>query len=531
MNNHRPLGVQLSRMLKERGVDVVFGIPGVHNQELYRGLDASGIRHVLARHEQGAGFMADGYARATGKPGVCYVISGPGVTNILTPMGQAYSDRVPMLVIASCLDETAAWQGQLHQMKDQRLAADCVCEWSEYAPHAQAAYGLIERAFAEFQMGRNRPVCIHVPMSVLAAPAPPPPVLAGNAMRATALDDRIAALVHEEIAHAQRPLFVFGRDVATEARPRHPARLVEATGALAYMTFAGRGVLAPQHPQSLGSFLERPEGIEIFAKADLLVLFGAELGEIELRRDQPGQRCKTICIDRDAVSFVGSKEETTQAIQAEPSAMIEAVLARWDGPTTRGWADFDVFKARGRWRAQIDADLPGVVETCDAVRAAVPEHTMIYSDMTQLAYAAKELWEPALSGHWHHPIGFGTLGYALPAAIGGAVTRPGEPTLVIAGDYGLHYTLPELATAVELGLSLPIILWDNGKLGEIENSMVHAQITPQAVVTHNPDFLALARAYGACAEEPKGKGALAQALDKAFATPLPTVIRLTPQSI
>lgn len=117
----RPLGAQISHMLKDRGVDVIFGIPGVHNQEMYRGIDEAGLTHVLARHEQGAGFMADGYARATGRPGVCYVITGPGLTNILTPMGQAASDSVPMLVISSCLDETAARKGQLHQMSSSVL--------------------------------------------------------------------------------------------------------------------------------------------------------------------------------------------------------------------------------------------------------------------------------------------------------------------------------------------------------------------------------------------------------------------------
>ncbi|MDP5358715.1 MAG: thiamine pyrophosphate-binding protein, partial [Paracoccaceae bacterium] len=114
-------------------------------------------RHILARHEQGAGFMADGYARATGKPGVAYVISGPGLCNIMTPMGQAYSDSVPMLVISSVLDETEAKRGQLHQMKDQEGAARTVCDWSETARTADAAYALIDRAFAEFAGARPRP--------------------------------------------------------------------------------------------------------------------------------------------------------------------------------------------------------------------------------------------------------------------------------------------------------------------------------------------------------------------------------------
>ncbi|MEM9855044.1 MAG: thiamine pyrophosphate-binding protein, partial [Pseudomonadota bacterium] len=122
LSPQRPLGAQLSHYLRAWGVETIFGIPGLHNQELYRGIEEAGISHILARHEQGAGFMADGYARATGRPGIVYVITGPGVTTAMTPMGQAYSDSVPMLVISSCLAETAAKQGQLHQMRDQEGA-------------------------------------------------------------------------------------------------------------------------------------------------------------------------------------------------------------------------------------------------------------------------------------------------------------------------------------------------------------------------------------------------------------------------
>ena len=111
-NAGRSVGQALVALLKDYGVDTIFGIPGVHNNELYRGLLNSGMHHILPRHEQGAGFMADGYARATGRPGVCFTITGPGLTNIMTPLGQAYSDSVPMLVISSALDVKDLGQGR-----------------------------------------------------------------------------------------------------------------------------------------------------------------------------------------------------------------------------------------------------------------------------------------------------------------------------------------------------------------------------------------------------------------------------------
>jgi len=129
---------------------------------------------------------------------------------------------------------------------------------------------------------------------------------------------------------------------------------------------------------------------------------------------------------------------------------------------------------------------------------------------------------------WHHPCGFGTLGYALPAAIGGAIARAGQPTVAIAGDYGFQYTLQELMVAVELGLSLPIILWDNGKLGEIEDSMVAAQIAPNAVVQRNPDFVAFAQSFGAAAVAPQSLDALRDAVQEALGANGPTLIYVTP---
>jgi 5-guanidino-2-oxopentanoate decarboxylase len=165
-------GQALVRLLANYGVDTVFGIPGVHTLELYRGLPGSGIRHVLTRHEQGAGFMADGYARVSGKPGVCFVITGPGVTNAATGIGQAYADSIPMLVISS-VNHTASlgkgW-GCLHETQDQRAMTAPITAFSAVALTAEDLPELIARAYAVFDSERPRPVHISVPLDVLAAP-------------------------------------------------------------------------------------------------------------------------------------------------------------------------------------------------------------------------------------------------------------------------------------------------------------------------------------------------------------------------
>ena len=528
----RPLGAQISHMLKDRGVTHIFGIPGVHNQEMYRGIEEAGLVHILARHEQGAGFMADGYARATGRPGVCYVITGPGLCNIMTPMGQAYSDSVPMLVISSCLDETAATRGQLHQMIDQRAAAGTVCDWSEEARTAEAAYALIDRALTSFERVRPRPKHIQVPIAQLQALAPAAAAMSSD-LDSFLLPTKVPVtdLVYQ-LEQSKRPVFIFGGGCHSHQTYIPDAvyvrDLVKRSGAAAFMTYAGRGLLAADDPFSFGSNLARPSSAEVFAQADLVVAFGTELSEGDLWRSELGHVCPLICVNIHA-DQLARNFATGGALNCDAVSAIMALCAELPETTAPKWDVSQIAAIRARWRAEVDAERPGILPVADALRDCLPDATMIYSDMTQFAYAAKEVWDMDHPGYWHHPTGFGTLGYATPAAIGAAVARPGLPTMAIIGDYGFQYTVQELATAVELKLPLPIFLWDNGKLGEIEASMVAAQIAPNAVVQSNPDFLKLAEAYGAYSTQPRGLSEMQKDVKAAFAADRPTIIRVTPQ--
>ena len=520
----RPLGAQISHYLKSQGVEVIFGIPGVHNQEMYRGIEEAGIRHVLARHEQGAGFMADGYARATGKPGVAYVITGPGLCNIMTPMGQAYSDSVSMLVLSSCLDETSARRGQLHQMLDQAAAARTVCDWSEPAHSAAAAYTLIDRAFEEFAHQRARPKHIQVPIAQLEAMADPGPARQVPAQPVTGGEADLSAVVGL-IQKANKPLFIFGGGaVSAKVMP-----LLEKTGAAAISTFAGRGVVASDYPLYLGACLARPSSADLIATADLVVVIGSELAEVDLWRAQLGHKDSLVRVDIDPQVLADPQSSDIRILMRSEDFVGQLTAQLEPSDKRTGWQPDDVKQARQKWTAETDAEFPGVLPVCRALQEVMPEQAMIYSDMTQFAYLAKEVWDMPHAAHWHHPFGFGTLGYALPAAIGGAVARKDLPTVAIAGDYGFQYTLPELGVAVELGLSLPILVWDNTKLKAIEDSMVAAQIAPNAVQALNPDFSAVARAYGAAACRPQTLSELQSALIKAFAEPCPTVIHMTPE--
>ncbi|NNK78285.1 MAG: acetolactate synthase isozyme1 large subunit, partial [Litoreibacter sp.] len=444
----QPLGAQISHMLKARGVEAIFGIPGVHNQELYRGIEEAGITHVLARHEQGAGFMADGYARATGRPGVAYVITGPGLTNIMTPMGQAYSDSVSMLVISSCLSraDLGAGHGRLHEMRDQEGAAATVCDWSKTALSAQSAYHLIDRALLEFASERPGPKHIQVPIDVLETPAEgagDPPAHVDLPM---ATPQAVSA-VAEALNKAQKPLFVFGGGTVGAAEAAR--EVVEACRAASFMTYAGRGVIGPDDPLNFSSYLGRPESEAVIAGADCVVAVGTELSEVDLWRETLGQTGTFVRVDIDPVSLADAQGPPDIAVLSDATPFLKALLPELSARDKTHWDPAKVREAKARWKAETGAQRVGIVPLCDALKDAAPPETMFFSDMTQFAYVAKEVYPMDRPGHWHHPYGFGTLGYALPAAIGGKIGRGAKPVIAIAGDYGFQYTLQELGTAVE----------------------------------------------------------------------------------
>ena len=367
-----PLGTQISYALKARGVDVVFGIPGVHNQELYRGLEEAGLRHILARHEQGAGFMADGYARATGRAGVAFVITGPGLCNIMTALGQAYSDSVPLLVFSSCLDDIETRKGQLHQMKDQLAAAATVCDWSELAQSDAQVYRLMDQAFAEFAHQRPRPKHIQIPITSLAAPAAQP------LPRAPAPVAGDIAKAAEMLRLAKKPLVILGGG----ARAVSVMPLLQQLDAASFTTYAGRGVVDRAYPLHFGSLLARSGAKSVLGSADLVLVIGSELSEGDLWRADLGHKAPLIRVDLDPEVLTDS-HQAELAILMRAEAFVPALLSQLQGHKAQTvWRAQEIQTQRRAWQRQVDLERPGILPICRALQAALPQDTMIFSDMT-----------------------------------------------------------------------------------------------------------------------------------------------------
>ena len=521
------VGEALGEELRALGVELVFGIPGVHTIELYRGIERAGIRAITPRHEQGAGFMADGYARVSGRPGVCVLITGPGVTNAMTPIAEAFHDSVPLLILASTTERAllGAGRGPLHDVPDQALLVASITGFSEISPEPAEAVGALRRAWASLHAGRPRPAHLAVPVDVLGleagASAAPAPGEAGQAPAPPAGElERAAAL----LAAAERPALLLGGG-AVDAGPQATA-LAERLGAPVALTGNAKGVLPSSHPLCLGATLPFAPVQELVCGADVAVLAGTELSEVDWLYSGAAPRFtgKVIRIDidpgqlrRGTEAAVALEGDAARTLGRLGSALPDA---RPPGPDAE--ARVRAALADLEWTEQSRSHLPWL----DAIDAALPTDRIVALDSTQPAYTAHHYLGAERPRSWLAPYGLGTLGPALPMAIGAKLAAPERPVLALAGDGGLLFTIAELATAVDLGLALPLVVWDNRGYGEIRDSFERAGAPAIGTETTARDLPAIAAGFGCATASPSTPEELTAAIATALGADRPTLIRV-----
>jgi acetolactate synthase-1/2/3 large subunit len=516
-------GEAVAQSLAAHGVELVWGIPGTHNLAIYAALPEAGIRHVLPRHEQGAGFAADGYARVSGRPGVCVTTSGPAVLNAATALGQAYSDSVPLLLVSAGmpLGHPAGGNGELHETRDLGAAVEGVIGASRRVASVAEIPAAIAQAFAALSSGRPRPRHIEVPLDVLddLAPAvevrpiaPPPPATA---------DPQAVEAGARLLAGAQRPTVVAGggaRGAAGELRG-----VAERLAAPVVTTFNGKGTFPEDHPLSAGAGLHR-EGVHaLIADSDVLLVVGSELAPADLWTGPLPAGPAIVRIDVDPGQVVTNAAPDTAIVADAKDAL--AALAERLGP---GSAD----PARAaRWHERLWAEGRELGERwdwlLDGVEAALGRDGVLAGDSAMVCYlGAVARLRRYTPGSFLYPTGFGTLGYGLPAAIGAKLAAPDRRVLALLGDGGVMFTLPELAAAAALGIALPVVVVDNGGYGEIRAEMVERGDQPHAVDLPAVDFVAVARGLGCAGVRVEDERALEAALDDAFAAERPTLLHV-----
>ena len=530
-------GEALVKLLEGYGVDHVFGIPGVHTVELYRGLADSAIRHVTPRHEQGAGFMADGYARTRGKPGVCFIITGPGMTNITTAMGQAYADSIPMLVISSVQTrgQLGGGRGKLHELPHQSGLVAGVAAFSHTLMSVDDLPQVLARAFAVFDGGRPRPVHLEIPLDVLVEPADH--LLASGPVRTSraGASPLAVAQMAARLATARRPLILAGGGALSAGDALR--QLAEHLQAPVALTINAKGLLAADHPLQIGSTQSLPATRALVAEADVVLAIGTELAETDYDVtfkggfEIPGSLLR-IDIDPDQtvrnylpeLALVADAELAAQALLA-------ALQVQPQPPRDSAWGASRALQLRTALAAEWDLPTRSQTRLLTTVLETLPNAVLV-GDSTQPVYSGNLTLDLHAPRRWFNSsTGYGTLGYALPAAIGawlGSAEAPAEraPAVCLIGDGGVQFTLPELASAVEARVPLIVLLWNNQGYEEIKKYMVNRAIEPIGVDIHTPDFIGVARALGAAACAASDVAQLRQALREAIERSGPTLIEI-----
>ena len=528
-------GEVLVKLLEAYGVEQVFGIPGVHTVELYRGLAGSSINHVTPRHEQGAGFMADGYARTSGKPGVCFIITGPGMTNITTAMGQAYGDSIPMLVISSVQSRSqlGGGRGKLHELPNQSAMVAGVAAFSHTLMSAAELPAVLARAFAVFQAGRPRPVHIEIPLDVLVENADAllasQPVSIARAGAAPAAIEQMG----QRLAQAKRPLILAGGG-AIDAAPALQ-QLAERLGAPVALTINAKGMLPAAHPLLIGSTQSLVATRALVAEADVVLAIGTELAETDYDItfaggfEIPGVLLR---IDIDPDQTVRNYAPAL-ALVADARVAAEALLAELGALPARGdeWGAARVSRLQAQLASDWDAPTRAQTHFLQTLFDVLPDAVCV-GDSTQPVYTGNLTFNPDQPRRWFNSsTGYGTLGYALPAAVGAWLGRrsggqAGGPVLCLIGDGGLQFTLSELASAVEARTPIILLLWNNQGYGEIKKYMLNRAIEPVGVDIYTPDFIGVAKAMGCAALAVEGEGQLRAALASAADRQGPTLIEI-----
>jgi len=515
------------RRLEDHGVRHVFGIPGTHNLPLYRHLAGSSIRHVLVRHEQAGVFAADGYARASGHVAVCVTTTGPGLLNSASAAATAYADSVPVLIISPGLPDGIEDRelGFLHQAKSQSRAMREVIGRSFRASGPAEAVELIDRAFDAFASQRPRPFHLELPLDVLddsAAAAPgPPPAASARPGPTGAIEQAVDTLVD-----ARSGAIVLGGGAVDAAPEAHElARRLQMPVAT---SVNGKGVVSERDPLSMGASVRLPACQEVLREAEVVLAVGTELAESDLWCSPPlplDGRMIRVDLDpdqlrRNAVPDLGLVADAREAL----SAIAARVPAR--PQRDRGASRAVTTAAACRREARRDAGEP-IAELIDTLGACLGPETVIAGDSAMACYyGVAHLLDQEAPRRFLYPTGYATLGYGLAAGIGAKLAHPASPVLVVLGDGGALFTLAELGTAVELQLPLPILVCNNGGYGEIRRVMVERGQEPLGVDFDRPDFVAVARAFGADGSHVSRPAELPALLERAFATPGPTLLEL-----
>jgi acetolactate synthase-1/2/3 large subunit len=503
-------GQALVEQLRREGVEIVFGIPGVQLDWAVDALcDAPDIRFIVPRHEQATSYMADGFARTTGKEGVCMVVPGPGMLNALAGLATSWACNARVLFIAGQIPSPTIGKGfgMLHEIADQSGILKSLTKWHGIARTPSEIPALVHEAFAQLRSGRPRPVAIELPPDVLQGvaddmqyfdPAPfmPMPVDPANAKRAA-----------EYLTSAKFPVIYAGGG-AGEAGEALKS-LAEALQAPIVMTEGARGSVSARHPLALSTL----GGRCVLPHADVVLVAGSRFLDGVAKPVFASPDCQLIYLNIDEAAFAAPRQAGLN-LHGDVRLGLEAIGAALDKGMRRASRADDVAKVKA-WEDMQTGAIKPQSDYVAVLRDHIADDATLVSELTQVGYFANIAYKV----HAPHGLvtpGFqGTLGYGFPTALGVAAGAPAKRTVSVTGDGGFGWALQELATAAKYQLNLTTIVFADGRFGNVQRIQKRVFGRTFAVELQNPDFQLLASAFGVRSERVDSPAGLAAALKAA----------------
>jgi thiamine pyrophosphate-dependent acetolactate synthase large subunit-like protein len=508
--------------LEDAGVEIAFGLPGVHNLPLWRELNGSPIRLVGVRHEQTAAYAADGYARASGRLGVALTTTGPGAANTLAAVGEAWASRQPVLVIATDIPSTVrrpgVWRGVLHEATDQAAMFMPIVKEAIRVRSADEIGPAVARAARTALEAPSRPVYVEIPTDLLSAEAQPAGDERASGAGAGASDARAGATggppaepdpdqlarAAELLERARRPLVWAGGGALQSGAGVAVGRLAERLVAPVILTYSASGLLPPGHPCLVQAPPHVPEVGALWDEADVVVAVGSDFDGMMTQSWKMPQPPHLVAINVDPTD--ASKNYRPDVLLEADAARAAAVLAERLGE--RG--GLDALQRRLKEldrtvRDRIGADDPEAGVFLDTLERALPDDAIVVCDMCIPGYWLGGFHRTPAPRKLSYPLGWGTLGCAFPQGLGAALAGAG-PAVSISGDGGFLYACGELAAAKQEDIPLTAVIVDDGGYGMIRYDQDLHGDPREGVDLTNPDFVALAAAFGIRADSVDGLG-------------------------
>lgn len=501
-------GHTVLRALADLGVDMVFGIPGIHALAIYDGFNfIKEVRNINVRHEQAATFMADAYFRVTRRPGVALVTGGPGATNCMVGLLEAYHSSSRVLVIMSQIHSKFVnrMMGALHETKDQLGMLSHVTGWNKLVTSPQEIVPAIVEGWERMHTGRPRPVQVEICTDALAAPSSYP-----GLGRVTLPENLGVSLPPREklrqaarlLLEAARPCILSGGGAKTSGAGRHIQRLAERLRSPIVTTTMGKGIVDDDHPLHLGALHNHLAPREAAESADVILAVGTRLAETSTYRyELKIKQARMIQVDIDA-NNIGAHYFAHLPLVGDARAVLEGIESCLEGePTSLPERPADLRSKRLAWEKKLRSKNFLAMQYVDALRQALPRDTIICCDETFITYWSARFLPSYEKGEFLYPDGSATLGFGLPAAIAAKLARPDRPVVALVGDGGFLFSVQELATMQAYNVRFPMVLVNDhcyGVLKFLQTWQFQGRRAETDLV--NPDFLMLARSFGLEAE-------------------------------